>query len=259
MNGDRIEHSLRGRGPREHGADLAPLPASITEARAQLGIIGRHRRLPLVARAVATVGAAAAGVILAALAGTWLLGGFQPGGTGGSVSVSSPTATTPSLQVTPTPQATMAPTPQATAQPSPAVTACLASSLHASAQPWGGAAGSRGTTLTVTNSGTVTCTLHGRPGASIADASGAVLVSTAEAATPSDPVMRLAPGQSAITSVVWSNWCGTTPSAPMQVTLVIGGQTLAVEADASAPAVLVPPCLGSAASSLSTIAFQAGP
>jgi hypothetical protein len=110
--------------------------------------------------------------------------------------------------------------------------------------------------VSVRNSGSVTCTLSGQPGAAIyADGEDVVHV------TPhfgfSAPLVELDPGDEAVTSVVWSNWCSDSSISPDSLTLIITGRGLRVRPDALQPEILVPPCMGQGEpTSLSTIEFQ---
>jgi hypothetical protein len=227
VNEDRIERELRQRGPRERMATLPPVPADLAAARAELTRLDRGRALRGALGAGLGVLAAAAVVGAIAVAASGPRNGPQVGD-GRSVQPSA----------------------------SAGIGECQASSLEANAEPWGAAAGSRGTMVHVTNKGSAACTVSGRPGATI----GARLVAVVSTDGGTDPGARpveLEPGQTALTSVVWGNWCGRDlSSGELSLTLEVGGDSLPVTPDPSAPDILVPPCMGSDPTSLSTIDFQ---
>jgi hypothetical protein len=229
VNEDRIERELRQRGPRERGATLPPVPADLAAARVELSRLHRGRALRgAIGAGLGVLAAAAVVVVAIAVAATGPRNGPQVGD-GASVQPSA----------------------------SAGIGECQASSLEATAEPWGAAAGSRGTMVHVTNTGSVTCTLSGRPGASIGDARLMLVVSTDGGTDPGVRPIELEPGQTALTSVVWSNWCGRElRGGGLSLTLRVGGDFLPVTPDASAPDILVPPCMGSDPTSLSTIDFQ---
>jgi hypothetical protein len=226
MNDDRIERDLRRRGPREVTTDLPTLPPDITAARAELRRLGRGH-LPWRALGVG-FGVLAGATIAAAIA----------------------------IAMTAPPLVDVGNEPSAAPTATPGIGPCQVSALEASAEAWGAAAGSRGTTITVVNTRSVACTLRGHPGAAIGDDQGVVWVSVEGGVDAAAPALELGPGQTAITSVVWGNWCGDPSSASLSLTLTVDGSVLTVTPDASAPEVLVPPCLGTDATSLSTIDFQ---
>jgi hypothetical protein len=228
MNEDRIERELRQRGRRERMATLPPVPVDLAAARAELTRLDRGRALRGALGAGLGVLAAAAVVVAIAVAATAPRNGPQVG----DGSSAEPTA-------------------------SAEIGDCQASSLDANAERWGAAAGSRGTTVRVTNTGSATCTVSGRPGATISDANRMVGVSTDGGTDPGLRPLELEPGQTALTSVVWGNWCaGDLRTGELTLSLEVGGDSLPVTPDASAPDILVPPCMGTDPTSLSTIDFQ---
>jgi hypothetical protein len=233
MSGDRVERVLRERGPRELEGSVPPPPADVEEARFRLRMIDRRRGLrSLLGAGLGTVVVAAAAVAVAVAvtgpSGSANLGsGDLPGGA----------------------------SPSATAGP---LVACGPGELRATAAPWGAAAGSRGTTVTVTNVGAATCLLEAdRPGAQIRSASATIASAAAQPGSGTG-LMAVGPSESLTTSVVWSNWCGAAPSGSLSLRLVLAnGSELAVMPDPSAPGVLVPPCMGpSGVNVLSTIDFE---
>jgi hypothetical protein len=128
-----------------------------------------------------------------------------------------------------------------------------------SAEPWGGAAGSRGTVVTVTLAdGASPCNLPLPARAEIVDANGMHLI---KGASPrGSGSVALGPDGSFQIGVAWSNWCQAQPAAPMTLFLSFANQVPApVGATASVPASAVPPCNGDGASTLSLTDLQAQP
>ena len=205
-----LERELRSqRGPREVGYTPSPLPTTPDSNPAPGG--GRSRVL----RTGLLVGAAAAAALtVAVVAGILPRFGTGVGGT------SSPT---PSVA-------------------SPGIGACVAADLDLVAEPWGGAAGGRGTIATVSlGAGRSECLVMGPVTAEIADANGALLISGTSTAT--DGSIELQRGSSLALSVVWSNWCGTDPLAPVALSLKADGwqSPVPVMPGGDDP---VPPCNG---------------
>ena len=219
MSHDDLKRRLRTEtGRYERGYRAVPLPASLEATNG-----GRSRRLALV---LATVVAGAA----AAIIGVALL--VAPG----AAPVGEQPITTPAPSAAPT----NAPT------PSPSGPAgCTATDLAVSAERWGGAAGSRGTTLSISLAdGAAPCHLPAQLELRMATADGALLISglssgTAGGTLPLDSDTDYALG------VAWSNWCEARPdgphlelrTAPLEAWIVI--ETPPGSADP------VPPCLGS--------------
>jgi hypothetical protein len=114
------------------------------------------------------------------------------------------------------------------------------------AEPWGGAAGSRGTVATLAlTSGRQACQLGKGLAAEIADANASVLVTTA--AAQSGGAVALVPGASFTIGITWSNWCAAAPAAPVSLALKMSGwESFATVAVASGGLDPVPPCMGSA-------------
>jgi hypothetical protein len=124
--------------------------------------------------------------------------------------------------------------------------ACAPQDVSMTGEPWGGAAGSRGTVVTVAlASGREACQLGKGLAAEITDANGSVLVTSGPSAA-GEPV-ALAPGDTFTIGVSWSNWCAAAPSAPVSLALKMSGwdsfATVPVSSGGLDP---VPPCLGSA-------------
>jgi hypothetical protein len=226
MNDSDLERDLRSqRGPREEGYHPIGLPMTLDEAPP------RASRLSGLSRAALFGGVAIAGALAVALVAGIFSG---PGPDVGSGS-ESPSA----------------------AASSPAVGACAPMDVALSAEAWGGAAGSRGTVVTVTLAdGRYPCALGGRVAGLISDANGAVLVSgQSEAAAP----VNLEPVGSFTVGVAWSNWCGADPAAPVNLALKFEGWATAVSVNTPGDAP-VPPCNGPGApSSLSVTGLEPAP
>ena len=235
MNRDRIERALREPGPRERGYSPEALPATAAELRAR---DPRRRGLLLSAGGLGGLAAAvAAGAVVAVV----LARGFAPApgntGTGSN----------------PTPTPTLAPTPAPTASPA-TVAACRAGDFAWSSDAWGGAMGSRGTTILARGVTSLQpCVIRGEAILTLRDANGTQLLTAHAAATDAS----VSAGKLFQMEVSWSNWCGNEPSQPISLTLVLPGDTLPVPVIPPSGSILVPPCNGAGQpSSLSGTGFQ---
>lgn len=218
MNDNDLERDLRTqRGPREEGYLPARLPMALDDVAAA----GRRpSRLP---RAAMLVAAGAAGALAVAIAAGVFSG---PGPGVGSTSSASPSA-------------------EASTPPS-GNGSCTQQDVSMTGEPWGGAAGSRGTVVTLAlASGHEACQLGKGLAAEMADANGSVLVTTG--APQAGGAVALAPGASFTIGIAWSNWCETAPAAPVTLALKMSGwESFATVAIADGGADPVPPCMGSA-------------
>jgi hypothetical protein len=118
---------------------------------------------------------------------------------------------------------------------------CQPADLVLAAEPWGGAAGSRGTVVTITLvDGRYPCLVQRAVGGSIRDANGTILVS---AVVPLiyDPVV-VNPGDAFDVGVSWSNWCEGSVAEPVSLSISSGGIEFPVDVPGGADP--VPPCLG---------------
>jgi hypothetical protein len=229
MNDQDLERQLRSqRGPREEGYTPAQLPRTLEDARA-------NRAPAPIVRAGMFVGAAAAGALAVAVVAV-ILSGPSHNGVGGGTSAS--------------------PSASPSASASVASGACAPGDVMLSAEPWGGAAGSRGTVVTVAlAAGGPPCDLAKAVHAEVVDANGKHLVKGATSTT--DGSVALAPAASFQVGVAWSNWCDSQPAAPMTLFFGFGNQVLSpVGAPGSVPASAVPPCNGNGASTLSLTDLQ---
>ena len=225
MNDNDLERRLRAEtGPRERGYVPAQLPASPESPPSP-------SRPTRIVRVAVLVGAVAAGALAVAVASALINGNAPEGGVG--------------VGGTPTPTASGSPH-----QP----TDCQPVDVALTAEPWGGAAGSRGTVVTVALAdGRYPCVIQRHVGATVADADGENLVA-AYVRMIYEPVV-LSPGERYTVGVTWSNWCGGDVVEPVSLALESGGVGFPVDVPGGADP--VPPCLGeNAPSALNTTGLQ---
>jgi hypothetical protein len=235
MSDDRIERELREPGPRETAGRGRQLPADVRQARLLLSEIDRRRsggRVIVRATAVALTAAAAVAVAIA-------IGASRPG-------------ISPGASETPQPTTAATSTPAATPTGSQSLLSCVESRVAAVADRWGGAAGSRGTTVHITVAGRPDCVLVGHPAARILAGDGSVVITTQRADQPwvepgDQPITLSATGPGTAVSVVWSNRCDPSPAGPqltLQLRITADGAWLPVNAAPGDEAIPVPPCNG---------------
>ncbi len=114
--------------------------------------------------------------------------------------------------------------------------------LAATSSGWGGAAGSRGADVTVTNEGALPCTLPPVPATAILDASGSVVLQSDVRVGASQPTLE--PGASATFSLLMSNWCDESVALPLRIAVVLPDSAAPI---AGLPAETIddlPQCLG---------------
>ncbi|MEP7040222.1 MAG: hypothetical protein ABI864_01470 [Chloroflexota bacterium] len=242
MNDNDLERELRSQfGPREQGYRPAALPA-------EPGAPSHRPGVPPMLRGGLFAAVAAAAVLAVVIVSGGLDGRF---GVGGDVSTPSPTdaktqAATPSVA------------PSSAAEPA----ACRPEDVVLTAEPWGGAAGSRGTSVTLALAdGAPAChptnTAFGR----ILDATGAMLVESIPEATDL-PLLTLQPGAKYQVGVAWSNWCGAHPVG-IRLELRLGNWSDWVAVQPHLPGTggpdPVPPCIGDGGTSLSVTEVQSAP
>jgi hypothetical protein len=211
MNDEELERLLRSQaGIRERGYRARPLPAGPAPAGSGSTVL----------RVATLASAAAAGALVVAIGAAVVLSG--DGGPGADAS----------------------PTPEST-DGTPHVI-CAWRDLVLEAEPWDGAAGSRGTVVTVSLQDRAgRCQLARDAGARISDADG-VLVEGSSGETGS---VVLEPGARYTLGISWSNWCGAEPNGVVSWELRIGdggwwempGQPPRPGTGLSVP---VPPCNG---------------
>ena len=152
-----------------------------------------------------------------------------------------PTATPSSVAATPTPGASTG-------------SACAASDVVLTAEPWGGAAGSRGTVVTVTLAdGAAPCDVATGPRGRRSTVPGR---SSSSRTVAVGGTTRLEAGASYTVGVAWSNWCDPAPAGPVGLELQLDGSSW-MPVPPSGGADPVPPCMGSDPTSLSTTELQA--
>lgn len=246
---ERLERRLQTEPmPDESRFVARSLPATVAEARAVVGGLPADSSAPRLAFAlVATV---AAIVLALALLPEGILNRI-PSGEGpvpGSVESIAPTSTTPGA--TPTPMATDAPE-----------AGCPAGSVVFRPEPWGGAAGSRGTSLVVVLAeGATPCQLDTPVGVRILDGSGTELVA---GASQDGSSVLLEAGAQYTVGISWSNWCDPAPQPELRWDVRFGdGEWIDVieEVGTSRPgleaSVPVPPCMGEGGTNLSVTDLQ---
>jgi hypothetical protein len=179
---------------------------------------------------------------------------------GGALAACGPAEASPSASVVPSAQASPPPSAApASASASPAaspsttvesaapptdttVGSCAADALDVSAGPLGGAAGSRGADVTVTNSGQAPCTLSLQPVVAAVDPVGSVFLQNRPALGANGPTLE--PGGTATFSVVMSNWCDADASLPIALRLVLAGGVVDIGGLSIATTDDLPPCNG---------------
>jgi hypothetical protein len=150
---------------------------------------------------------------------------------------------TPSPSQTASPGATSSPQPSSAApSESPVEAACAATDIVASGGPWGGAAGSRGSDVTVQNGGATPCLLPAAPTIAFVDATGRAVLTNAPGRAGSGP--SLAPGGTIGFSLVFGNWCDQQVSLPLHVSLALASGTIDIANLQVATTDELPPCNG---------------
>ena len=226
MKDNNLEHRLRSEiGPREQGYVASRLPDAL----------GGRPPTGASRQQVAVILSAVAAGILVVAAGSMVLSRGNGQNSGAIL-------------------------PDAFASPSgtPAPEACQPNEVFLIAEPWGAAAGSRGTTVYIgyrgaPNPSRFQCDLPLGIGGEVVDALGNVLLS--KAPVPGAPTVELMTARAVPLGVAWdggydlgvawSNWCSDEPAAPLRLNLLVPGWTAPVEVPVPAGgADPVPPCLG---------------
>lgn len=216
MNDRELERRLRTeRDSREDGYAATELPATWDESKVRYG--------PSRTLRAAVVLPGAVGGALAAVAIVTILSQPAPVGPGAGGSASP--AQSPSANAAPT--------------------ACRVQDLALSAEPWGAAAGSRGTVVTVgIADGAAPCLVKTGVYARITDAAGRDLVGS-DLDRMRHPDALVGPGNSHTIGIAWSNWCAAQPQPPVALSIRIEDWdqwlVVPVPPDGADP---VPPCLG---------------
>jgi len=157
---------------------------------------------------------------------------------------------------TPTLSASLAaPPPASSSAPASDGTACGSGDVTATGGPWGGAAGSRGSDIVVTNTSATSCGLPAGPTVAMVDQAGSVLLANTPPQSGAGPV--LAAGGTIGFSLVISNWCDQQVPLPLHFGLALA--TAAVDIGGLGVTTLddLPPCNGPGQpASISTTAWQ---
>ena len=136
------------------------------------------------------------------------------------------------------------PSPSATASASSngPEAACASEEITAAGGPWGGAAGSRGSDIVVTNTGTAACVLPAGPTVAMVDQAGTVLLAN----TPPQPGVgpTIAPNATIGFSLVLGNWCDQQVSLPLHFSLALAADAVDIGGLAVTTLDELPPCNG---------------
>jgi hypothetical protein len=147
--------------------------------------------------------------------------------------------------VTPTP-ATARPTATGPSSPSGSAaaeaSACATDAIRAQSDGWGGAAGSRGADVVVTNAGEAACSLPPRPAIAIFDNQGQVVLQSRP--EPGGEPPTLDPGGTATFSFLVSNWCDQSATLPFHVTVVMADGPVGISGVPIESLDDLPPCNG---------------
>jgi hypothetical protein len=169
----------------------------------------------------------------------------------------SPTATS-SPTATPTSVATAKPTPKVTPLPPLAIGLCRAYQLKITLDYWIGSSGSPSYAhIHATNISSANCNMRGSPRSQVVDGNGHVIVDSGNGGSEiktSDPIYTVAPGGVIYDTLVWDNWCKSSPKQKVTVAVDIpfGLGRLQAKANGNAP---IAYC--SSSSSKSTVIGQA--
>jgi hypothetical protein len=149
----------------------------------------------------------------------------------------------PSPSLVPSPSIAPSPSAAASASPSasPAEVPCASTDVRATGGPWGGAAGSRGSDITVENQGPAACLLPAGPAIALVDNTGTVLLTT-PAQAGSGP--SVSPGGSTGFSLLFGNWCAQGLYLPLHFRLALAGDAVDIGNLAVSSADELPPCNG---------------
>jgi len=228
MSDNDLERELRSqRGPREEGYTRTVLPMTLKGPPSA----SRPSRM---GRAGLLVGVGLAGAFAVAAAAA-ILAGPGPGPEVGAGSE--------------------APSAEATAP----ARDCGPLDVAFTAEPWGGAAGSRGTVVFISlPPGRYSCRLTVPMVATVTDAGGTLLVSGGMASA--DGSVDLVPSARFQLGIAWSNWCGADVAEPVTLSLAARGWASAVPVDVPSGGVAQPPCSGTGeVTSLSLTELEAAP
>jgi len=155
----------------------------------------------------------------------------------------------------PSPTTSASPPVSPSASSSATGAACAGADIKATGGPWGGAAGSRGSDIVVTNAGTVACVLPAGPTVAMVDQGGTVVL--ANTPPESGPGPTLASGSSVGFSLVIGNWCDQQVSLPLRFSLALATDAVDIDGLFARSLDDLPPCNGPGQPpSISTTAWQ---
>lgn len=120
--------------------------------------------------------------------------------------------------------------------------ACSADAIVATAAPWGGAAGSRGTDVTLVNHGATACVLPAGPQVAVVDSGGNVLAQSRQPTGTGGTTVQ--PNQAVAFSVLFGNWCNQSVSLPLRVRLALTSGAVDIAGSSLPTMADLPPCNG---------------
>ena len=117
----------------------------------------------------------------------------------------------------------------------------MGADIQATGGAWGGAAGSRGSDITLENHGPAACLLPAGPTIALLDQGGTVLLTT-PARAGSGP--SLAPNGQIGFSLVLGNWCDQSVALPLHFRLALAGDAVDIGSLLISTTDELPPCNG---------------
>ena len=159
-----------------------------------------------------------------------------------------PASPSPSASHTESPSATTSAMPSASTSAGPV--ACAPADLSVANGQWEGAAGSRGTNLTVQNVSSAPCLIPGRALVALVDADHRQLVASPPDSTVAPLV--LSAGESAASDVLVGNVCGPAPAAPVALVVAFLGSTVESTGPPISSGDGLPPCNGPGPATIQT-------
>jgi hypothetical protein len=119
---------------------------------------------------------------------------------------------------------------------------CTSADVRAMGGPWGAAAGSRGTDISVENVGSSWCLLPASPGVALVGAAGSTLL--ASSPVPDGSGRTIGPGETIGFSLVFSNWCDQAVGLPLHFRLALASGEIEIADLAVTSADELAPCNG---------------
>jgi hypothetical protein len=155
----------------------------------------------------------------------------------------------------PSPTTSASPPVSPSASSSATGAACADADITATGGPWGGAAGSRGSDIMVTNAGAVACVLPAGPTVAMVDQGGTVVLANTPPQSGAGP--SLAAGSSIGFSLVIGNWCDQQVSLPLHFSLALAAGAVDIGGLFATTLDDLPPCNGPGQpATISTTAWQ---